>query len=287
MATLPRLVVTKTTHPQLWLCYQTHPEIVHVFENICIGSALGSNVGHTGYPLAMFDLYLKELFLPVLLQSEAIVEDSKVPFGYRPLVECLEFQGWESRKDVAEHTKHYANNICSSISESDSAENTVLSALSGRYHPADAHAFLNDLKGLLRRHISRAQTEESGGVTMRLAILGKIGRSATVLIFAVGVSLGFAGRGFAGGNGYVEKIPAGKKTNIEANGAELFVVNSSSQITESELRALANFKSHMSSLFGSKGAKVSYSIDVNRGAVSYIDPNSGQQVTLEFSDLGN
>ena len=285
MPTLPRLVVTKSSHAQLWLCYQTHPEIVHVFENICRGASLGNGAGHTGYSYEMFEIYLRELFLPVLERSEVVAQDPSQSTGYRPLVQCLEFRGWENRVEVAQHTKHYADNICSSIDNSDSAENTLLSSLSGHYAPQDAQSFLNELKDLLRKHISRPQTNAPGGVTMRLAVLGKIARYSSLALFAVGALS--VGKSFAGGNGYVERIAVGQKQNVEASGSDLFIVNSSSQITEKELRALAGFKVFITKTFGARGSAVSYSIDVIRGTVSYIDPMTGQQTTLNFSDLGN
>lgn len=83
-----------------------------------------------------------------------------------------------------------------------------------------------------------------------------------------------------GGNGFVERIPAGTTQSVVADKNDVLVLKTAS-VEEEELTVIAALKNHLVTKYGNEGKKIGYTIDTKNRTISY-SPGSNQSVTLSF-----
>ena len=94
---LPNLTVTADSHPKLYKFLRHHPEILVVFHNIAKDVPLDQGVMlASGDSKDIVKVYIEHLHIPLLLQHGAVGKCSERKCGYEPLVNGLEYKGYDS-----------------------------------------------------------------------------------------------------------------------------------------------------------------------------------------------
>jgi hypothetical protein len=170
------LKITPETHPKLWTIYMAHTEILYVFENIQEDRELSSGIAPKDYPPAMLQIYIKELFLPVLLENKIIEEDTNRKSGFKPCFDNLHFTGWKNKQDLARMAKNHAASIADQISADENSKDFCLAFVSSRKSQDEGREFFEELKLLLKKHLNTKDESSSQPDTRkwRLAIIGKV-----------------------------------------------------------------------------------------------------------------
>lgn len=86
-------------------------------------------------------------------------------------------------------------------------------------------------------------------------------------------------------SGFVERVPAGQKTTVDASDGDLFIVRSRAGVTEEELRAISALKVWMVKTYGAAGRQTPYMIDLKRREAQVLDPSTNAYVKLPFSSF--
>lgn len=151
-----------------------HPEVLHVFENVCLDRPLSTDLPPPHSQPRMLGAYLEALYVPVLVEAGVIQADADRACGYRNLYANLSFTGPKGREELAFATLANAENIARSVDDADAAEDTIFAFISRRLPRGVSRRFFQELKELLRRHINEPDSDEADATAWRLAVIGKV-----------------------------------------------------------------------------------------------------------------
>lgn len=170
---LPVLLV-REQQKYLFECMQEFPHILDVFQNIYCGRPLNHEIHIKN--MKTLDMFIETLFVPILLQYEAVVKDESAPNKLRPLVSGIRTaEGKLSDKEVGKVALRGMDDIVHSISPEDSAENVLTAYIHGEYSQEYCSELLKGLRSQANDALIRPASDSSDGSNkkMRLSIAMK------------------------------------------------------------------------------------------------------------------
>ena len=159
-------------HEELRNCILEYPCLIDVFDNILMGRSLNNGIKVSF--MKTLNLYIDNLFVPMMLKSEAIKEDAKTPSGYRALVSKIIFESGDLEGAQIAHKG--MEDIISSFEEKDSPENTLFAYVSGEADISEFTTFLQTQRQLLKDQLMKPDAEGPNSRKYRIAVGLKIER---------------------------------------------------------------------------------------------------------------
>ena len=159
-------------HEELRNCILEYPCLLEVFDNIKTGLPLEAGIKVSF--MKTLNVYIENLFIPLMEKAGIIKEDTNAPNGYVVLVDNIIFES----KDIegAEIAHKGMADIISSFEENDSPENTLFAYVSGEDDISEFTSFLQSQRQLLKDQLMKPDKKGPNSRKYRIALGLKIER---------------------------------------------------------------------------------------------------------------
>lgn len=174
-----KLVVMRESHPKLYYFLRHHPEIFEIFHNIEKDRPLDRGVLlASGDSKDIVKVYIENLHIPLLLETEAIRENPNCLCGYEPLVSGLEYMGYDS-VNMAQVAADRAVALSKVAKPADNRQNSLYCYYHGVGESVSASkSLLERIRAVVLEHASNPGEAEAGedGTNFDLIISARISK---------------------------------------------------------------------------------------------------------------